>query len=162
MCDVLILGATGFRGELIARYLINHPQRAFPSFTLALGGRSRDKPNKVAESLGLNTHPDSIVVVGLSDYKSVESVVARARVVINVIGPYWKSGECAKRGVHYVDITPEPHFVAGIVTVRDCDSTAGPSAKTEISQRLYPLFGPLQVQFYDIQDEHVDYPCVWV
>ena len=23
---------------------------------------------------------------------------------------------CAKRGVHYVDITPEPHFVAGIVT----------------------------------------------
>jgi len=95
--------------------------------------------NKVTELLGLNMYLDLIVVVGLSDYKSVESIVAQARVVINVIGPYWKSGECAKCGVHYVDITPEPHFVAGIVIVCDCDSTTGFSAKIEISN-AFTLF----------------------
>lgn len=97
MCDILILGATGFTGELIARYLVNHPQRTFPSFTLALGGRSKEKLNKVAESLGLNTDSESIVVVDLSDYKSVESAVVRARVVINAIGPYWKFGDYVVR-----------------------------------------------------------------
>jgi short subunit dehydrogenase-like uncharacterized protein len=92
MRDVLILGATGFTGELVARYLVNHPQRTSPSFTLALGGRSREKLDQVATSLGLNTDPDSIVVVDLSDYKSVESAVVQAKVVINAIGPYWKLG----------------------------------------------------------------------
>ena len=97
MRDVLILGATGFTGGLIVRYLVNHPQRTSPSFTLALGGRSRDKLNKVAISLGLNTNSDSIVVVDLSDYKSVESAVVRAKVVINAIGPYWKFGDYVVR-----------------------------------------------------------------
>jgi len=97
MSDILILGATGFTGKLIARYLVNHPQRAFPSFTLTLGGRSRDRLNKVAASLGLSTNTDSIVVVDLSNYASVESAVVRAKVVINSIGPYWKFGEYVVR-----------------------------------------------------------------
>lgn len=140
MSDILILGATGFTGKLIARYLVNHPQRQSSPFTLALGGRSRDKLNEVAISLGSTANSDSIVVVNLSDYSSVDSAVVRAKVVINAIGPYWKFGDnvvrwvvclpflktmlnlllradraCAKRGVHYVDITPEPHFVAHIM-----------------------------------------------
>jgi len=97
MSDILILGATGFTGKLIAHYLVNHPQRAFPSFTLTLGGRSRDKLNNVAASLGLSTNTNSIVVVDLSSYASVESAVVRAKVVVNAIGPYWKFGEYVVR-----------------------------------------------------------------
>ena len=93
MTDILILGATDFAGGLIARYLANHPQRTSSPFTLALGGRSREKLNEIATSLGLNTDSDSIVVVDPSDYASVEDAVVRTRVVINVIRPYWKSGE---------------------------------------------------------------------
>ena len=95
MRDILVLGATGFTGGLIARYLANHPQRisSSTSFTLALGGRSRDKLKKVATSLGLSTNPDSIVAVDLSVYASVENAVVRAKVVVNAIGPYWKLGE---------------------------------------------------------------------
>jgi len=140
MSDILILGATGFTGKLIARYLANHPQRPSSPFTLALGGRSRDKLKEVAISLGSTTNSDSIVVVNLLDYSNVESAVVRAKVVINAIGPYWKFGDnivrcvgcllflrtifntllhtdraCAKHGIHYVDITPEPHFVAHIM-----------------------------------------------
>ena len=93
MRDILILGATDFAGGLIARYLVNHPQRTSSPFTLTLGGRSREKLNKIAISLGLNTDPDSIVVVDPSNYASVEDAVVRAKVVINAIRPYWKSGE---------------------------------------------------------------------
>lgn len=99
---------------------MNHPQRPSSPFTLALGGRSRDKLNEVAISLGSTANSDSIVVVNLLDYSNVESAVVRAKVVINAIGPYWKFGDnvvraCAKHGIHYVDITPEPHFVAHIM-----------------------------------------------
>lgn len=97
MRDVLILGATGFTGKLIARYLANHPQRASPSFTLALGGRSGDKLKNVATSLGLDTDSDSIVVVDLSNSGSVENAVVRTKVVINAIGPYWKFGDYVVR-----------------------------------------------------------------
>ena len=97
MSDILILGATGFTGGLIARYLVNHPQLTSSPFTLALGGRSRAKLNKVAISLGLSTKSDSIMVVNLSDYPSVESAVVRAKVVINAIGPYWKFGDYVVR-----------------------------------------------------------------
>jgi len=93
MSDILILGATDFAGVLIARYLANHPQRASSSFTLALGGRSREKLNKIATSLGLSADPDSIVVVDPSDYASVESAVVRAKVVVNAIDPCWKFGD---------------------------------------------------------------------
>jgi len=60
------------------------------------------------------------VVVDLLDYSAVESAVIQAKVVINAVGPYWKFGEdvvraCARHGVHYVDITPEPHFIARVV-----------------------------------------------
>ena len=97
MSDILILGATGFTGKLIARYLVNHPQRTSSPFSLTLGGRSRDKLTEVAKSLGLNIDSDSIVVADLSDYPSVESAVIRAKVVINAIGPYWKFGEYVVR-----------------------------------------------------------------
>lgn len=94
MSDILILGATGFTGKLIARYLVNHPQRASSPFTITLGGRSRSKLTEVAKSLGLTTNPDpEIAVVDLLDYSTVESAVIRAKVVINAVGPYWKFGE---------------------------------------------------------------------
>lgn len=97
MVDILILGATGFTGKLIARYIVNHPKRASSHFTLALGGRSREKLSDVATSLGLDTSPGSIVVVDLSDYSTVEQAVVRAKVVINAIGPYWRFGDSVVR-----------------------------------------------------------------
>jgi len=95
MSDILILGATDFAGGLIARYLADHPQRTSSRapFTLALGGRSREKLNKVAISLGLSTSSESILVVDPSDYASVENAVVRAKVVINAFGFYWKFGD---------------------------------------------------------------------
>lgn len=97
--DILLLGATGFTGGLIARYLSFHSQRT--QFTLAFGGRSERKLAQVVKSLGLTNNDVGLVQVDVSNENDVEQVVKSARVVINAIGPYWSYGTPTVRyGIH--------------------------------------------------------------
>ncbi|CDO75968.1 hypothetical protein BN946_scf184888.g18 [Trametes cinnabarina] len=121
MVDILLVGATGFTGRLITRYLHNHSQRS--SFSLGLGVRSKAKGEQLKRSLGLD---DSVQVIQLdvSSYETVEPAVRDAKVVINAAGPFWKHGPnvvraCAVHGKRYVDITGEPHFVRKIIDLYD-------------------------------------------
>lgn len=87
--DILLLGATGYTGGLITRYLSAHPQRS--QFTLALGARSPQKLNKLVQDLDL---PESVktVQVDVTKPDEVDAAVKGARVVINTVGPYWLWG----------------------------------------------------------------------
>lgn len=114
LTDILILGATGFTGRLIARYLSTHPQRS--QFTLGVGGRSIAKLEELANEIRLSEEAAvRVVQVDLKDESALESVVKSASVVINAIGPYFLSGTpivrlCALNGVHYLDLTGETHW----------------------------------------------------
>ncbi|OBZ69645.1 hypothetical protein A0H81_10198 [Grifola frondosa] len=121
MVDILILGATGFTGRLITRYLYNHPQRS--SFTLAVGARSKAKLDALKASLRLD---DSVLLVQVDVTRraEVEDAVRQAHVVINAVGPYWRWGTsvvraCAHFGKHYVDLTGEPPFIQRIINKYD-------------------------------------------
>ncbi|KAF9649489.1 hypothetical protein BDM02DRAFT_3186249 [Thelephora ganbajun] len=114
---VLVLGATGFTGKLTVRNLNAHPERA--RFGLAIAGRSQKKLEQVKLELGLGSDVGSFVV-DVHDYASVEAIATQARVIINAIGPYWKTADlvvraCALHGVHYLDLSGEPHFVRNII-----------------------------------------------
>ena len=87
--DILVLGATGYTGKLITRYLVAHPQQAH--FTLAIGARSPQKLGKLVEDLNL---PSSVklVHVDVTQAHEVEAAVRGTRVVINTVGPYWLWG----------------------------------------------------------------------
>lgn len=87
--DVLVLGATGFTGRLITRYLSVHPQRH--GFSLALGARSKDKLQTLFNELSL---PTSVrpVEVDVTRPEDVERAVKGTKVVINTVGPYWRWG----------------------------------------------------------------------
>jgi short subunit dehydrogenase-like uncharacterized protein len=125
--DILILGATGFTGKLITRYLSTHPQRT--QFTLVIGGRSIVKLEELARNLNLN--PDlhnqdgvGIVQVDLKDESALERIVKSARVIINAIGPYFLSGTpivrlCARNGVHYLDLSGETHWHQHLIKAHD-------------------------------------------
>ncbi|KAI0919139.1 hypothetical protein AcW1_003403 [Taiwanofungus camphoratus] len=52
MTDILVIGATGFRGRFITRYLANHPQRT--SFMLGIAARSPSKLDALKQSLALD------------------------------------------------------------------------------------------------------------
>jgi len=87
--DILVLGATGFTGKLITRYIAAHPQKAH--FSLAVGARSATKLQQLVEELNL---PASIklVQVDVAREDELERAISGARVVINCIGPFFHSG----------------------------------------------------------------------
>jgi len=87
--DLLILGATGYTGKLIIRYLSAHPQREH--FTLALGARSPQKLQKFIEEYSLSGSV-KVVQVDVTKDDEVDAAVKGTRVVINTVGPFWTWG----------------------------------------------------------------------
>lgn len=94
--DLLVLGATGFTGGLIVRYLAAHPQRQH--FSLAIGGRSPRKLQEVVKKLNLASDV-KIVEVDVTKEEEAERAVKGAKVVINAVGPYWLYGTPTLRSV---------------------------------------------------------------
>ncbi|KAF9562971.1 hypothetical protein CPC08DRAFT_662407 [Agrocybe pediades] len=123
--DILVLGATGFTGGLITRYLSSHPQREH--FTLAVGARSPQKLQKLIQEHSL---PSSVKIVKVDVTKDdeIEAAVRGTRVVINTVGPYWTWGTpvvraCIRNGVHYVDLTGETAWIRKIIIEMDYFAT---------------------------------------
>lgn len=111
--DVIVWGATGFTGRLVAEYLA-------ASFGFggnvkwAMAGRNAGKLGEVAEAVGAGGV--SLVTGDVDDPKSLGEMVRRTKAVITTVGPYQKYGEplvaaCAAAGTDYVDLSGEPPFM---------------------------------------------------
>ncbi|AZG48143.1 saccharopine dehydrogenase family protein [Gordonia insulae] len=111
--DVVVFGATGFVGELTARYLADHS----PIGTkVALAGRSETKLAATRKRLPLRAHDWPLIVADSSSPASLDAMVARTRVILTTVGPYLRYGEAlvvaaASAGTDYVDLTGEAPFV---------------------------------------------------
>lgn len=108
--DVVVLGATGFTGELTASYLAEH---APEGLRWAIAGRNQAKLDAVRERLGVDV---PTILADSSDDASLRALAASTRVVVTTVGPYLLHGEplvaaCAAEGTDYVDLTGEPEFV---------------------------------------------------
>jgi short subunit dehydrogenase-like uncharacterized protein len=115
--DVVLFGATGFTGGLVAEYLAKVAARQ--PLHWALAGRNREKLEAVRAGLvlptGSNGKPE-LIVADASDAQALAAMAQRTRVVITTVGPYMTHGEplvraCAELGSDYVDLTGEPEFV---------------------------------------------------
>ncbi len=114
--DIVLYGATGFTGGLVAEYLMrNMPVGG----SWAVAGRNRTKLDAVVARLATEM-PDvpapGVVVADTEDARSLVEMALSARVVITTVGPYLEHGEplvaaCAEVGTDYVDLTGEPEFV---------------------------------------------------
>ena len=114
--DVVVFGATGFTGALVAEYLAKH---APPDLRWALAGRNPDKledlRGRLAEHDPELKHLE-LLTADVGDPASLADIAGRTRVVITTVGPYLKYGEplvaaCADAGTDYVDLTGESEFV---------------------------------------------------
>jgi short subunit dehydrogenase-like uncharacterized protein len=122
--DLVVLGATGFVGRLLAAYLAEH---APPQLRVALAGRSRDRLGAVRSSLRGAARSWPLVVVDTGEPEQVEALAAASRVVVTTVGPYARYGlgvasACAAAGTHYADLTGEVLFVRDVVD--RCHETA--------------------------------------
>ncbi|MGQ3136869.1 saccharopine dehydrogenase family protein, partial [Phenylobacterium sp.] len=114
--DLIVFGATGFTGRLVAEYL--HLSGA-DGARWAIAGRSLDKLAKVRDELHL---PPSVALLkaDANDAAALKALVARTRVVITTVGPYQLHGEplataCAEGGTDYVDLCGEPLWMARMI-----------------------------------------------
>ncbi|WP_026551422.1 saccharopine dehydrogenase NADP-binding domain-containing protein [Arthrobacter sp. H20] len=111
--DLVIYGATGFVGELIAAYLAAH---APAGLRIGLAGRSRAKLEAVRSRLPVAAHGWSLIEADSEDAGSIAVLAAGTRVLFTTVGPYAKYGlpvveACAQAGTHYADLTGEVSFV---------------------------------------------------
>ncbi|MFI5626148.1 saccharopine dehydrogenase family protein [Nocardioides sp. NPDC051685] len=109
--DIVLFGATGFTGGLVAGYLAEH---APDGLRWGLAGRSLSRLETVRDGLG--SVDVELIQADVYDASSLAALAARARVVITTVGPYLEFGEplvkaCAEAGTDYVDLTGEPEFV---------------------------------------------------
>ena len=107
--DLVLFGATGFTGRLVAEYLARSPDR--PRWAIA--GRSRAK----LEALGLGV---PALVADAHDREAVGALARRAVVVCTTVGPYAKYGSellaaCAEAGTHYCDLTGEVQWMRRMI-----------------------------------------------
>lgn len=111
--DLVVFGATGFVGRLVAEHLAAHAPTAV---RIALAGRSRRRLEVVRAALGATAADWPLLVVDAADADGVRTMAAATRVVATTVGPYARSGmslvaACASVGTDYVDLTGEVLFV---------------------------------------------------
>ncbi|KIM16129.1 enoyl reductase [Rhodococcus erythropolis] len=110
--DIIVYGASGFVGKLLADYLVKH---APEGTKIGLGGRSLEKLAATRADLGTAAADLPLIIADADDATALKALAQRTRVVATTVGPYAKYGhtlvhECASAGTHYVDLTGEVLF----------------------------------------------------
>jgi short subunit dehydrogenase-like uncharacterized protein len=123
--DIVIYGATGFTGRLVAEYMIN---RDGHGLRWAMAGRSADKLASVRDELGAPADTP-LVVADAGDPDSVRDMVASARCIITTVGPYQLYGSelvaaCAELGTDYVDLSGEPLWMRDMINTHHAAAVA--------------------------------------
>ena len=111
--DVVVFGATGFVGRLVAGYLAGH---APGGVRIGLAGRSGQRLADVRAGLGAAASAWPLMVADSADPVSLAALARAARVVVSTVGPYRAQGlalvqACAEAGTHYADLTGEVLFI---------------------------------------------------
>jgi short subunit dehydrogenase-like uncharacterized protein len=118
--EVVLFGATGFTGKLIAEYLARHGDA---DLRWALAGRDRAKLEQVRDQiapLGPAAAGVGLIPADHRDWASLAIMANKTRVVLSSVGPFADHGlhvvrACVTGGADYVDITGEPAFVRDVV-----------------------------------------------
>ena len=113
--DIIVYGATGYTGRLVAEYLHEHYAGREDAPVWAMAGRSADKLAEVRDLIGASADMP-LVVADASDPASLDAMTARTKVVITTVGPYQLYGNelvasCVKNGTGYADLCGEPGWM---------------------------------------------------
>jgi short subunit dehydrogenase-like uncharacterized protein len=114
--DVVVFGATGVTGRRVAAYLGERAPETGARWAAA--ARDTAKLHRVLGEDGVSA-PETLVA-DLDDPASLAAMASRARVVLNLVGPYTLYGRpvieaCVAGGAHYADLTGEIPFVREMI-----------------------------------------------
>jgi short subunit dehydrogenase-like uncharacterized protein len=117
--DIIVQGATGFTGTLVAEYLLRQ-YGADGDLRWALAGRSEDKLREVREKLGSAASDVDLIVADSFDKIALRSLCERTHVVLTTVGPYALYGSdlveaCVNSGTHYCDLAGEVQWIRKMI-----------------------------------------------
>ncbi|GAK33372.1 saccharopine dehydrogenase [Iodidimonas nitroreducens] len=115
--DLVLYGASGFTGKLVAEYIAKNYGET--DVRWAFAGRNAQKLSDVRDELGLPAD-FPLILADADDPQSLHDMVAKTRLVITTVGPYQLYGEgllaaCAKAGTDYVDLCGEPAWMRQMI-----------------------------------------------
>ncbi len=115
--DIVVFGASGYTGRLVAEYLAQ--EYGSDDLSWAMAGRSLDKLAAARTEMNIGEHI-ALLQVDVADTDSVRQMVEACKVVITTVGPYQLYGDelvrqCAEHGTDYVDLTGEPNWMHGTI-----------------------------------------------
>lgn len=116
--DIVVYGATGYTGQLVAEYLAAH-YLGEGAPTWAMAGRSKDKLESVRDAIGAPADTP-LIVADAADPASLRAMVDRAALVVTTVGPYQLYGSdllaaCVASGTDYMDLCGEPIWLKQMI-----------------------------------------------
>lgn len=116
--DLIVYGATGFTGRLVAEYLT---QRKISNWAMA--GRNTAKLAEVRDLIGAPKETP-LVEADASNPASLKTMCERTRCVLTTVGPYQLYGSdlvaaCAAAGTDYLDLNGEPAWARQMIDAHE-------------------------------------------
>lgn len=125
--DLVVHGATGFTGRLVAEVLL---QRCPPGGPVrwALSGRSTDRLAAVRDAIGA-PRDMALLVADAADPASLRAMAAQTRLLLSTVGPYQQHGSdlvaaCAPQGVDDTDLCGEPAWMRQMIDAHEATARA--------------------------------------
>ncbi len=117
--DIVVYGATGFTGHLVAQYLLRR-YGIGGDLKWSIAGRSASKLESIRSALGEEAADLEIMVADSRDKGALASLAARTRVVLTTVGPYALYGSdlvaaCVEAGTDYCDLAGEVQWIRKMV-----------------------------------------------
>src|ERR1700759_3154493 len=108
--DIIVYGATGFTGQLVAEYLASDYRDG--ALKWAMAGRSMEKLANVRDAIGAPADTP-LIAADSSDPASIRAMVEQTRLMLTTVGPYQLHGAdvlaaCVASGIDYIDLCGEP------------------------------------------------------
>ena len=111
--DLVLMGASGFTGRLVATHLARH---APGTRRIGIAGRSISRLREVRDQLGARASQWELIEVDSSDNDRLRQMAARTRAIGSTAGPFDAIGlplvhACVAEATDYADITGETTFI---------------------------------------------------
>ena len=117
--DVVVYGATGFTGKLVADYLAAQ-YGIDRDLRWAIAGRSESKLESVRDAIGPEAAGLEIIVADSTDGAALDALAQQTRVVLSTVGPYALNGSelvraCVDAGTDYCDLAGEVQWIRKMI-----------------------------------------------
>jgi short subunit dehydrogenase-like uncharacterized protein len=125
--DIVVYGATGYTGQLVAEYLARH-YKGDAELKWAMAGRSIEKLKSVRNAIGASADT-ALIVADSSDISSLKAMIDATRLIISTVGPYQFYGSelltaCASSGTDYLDLCGEPVWMRQMIDAHEVTARA--------------------------------------